>query len=257
MIEGGTFCMGLASSSLIEARNRHGVSFPGSFEDEAPAHVVTLSSFRLDRYPVTNEQFASFVADRPEWGPDQLASSMHNGRYLAHWLNGTCPAALNDHPVVFVTWHAAQAYCRWAGGRLPTEAEWEYAARAGDDREFPWGDDLPTPVRANYGSSGLGTTTAVGSYPPNPLGLFDMAGNVWEWVLDEWQSDRPEPGTNPIASGEVTDAMLRDVLGRRAIRGGSFAGAVVNLRTRWRDSHVVTNAAEFVGFRCAYPIGAT
>jgi formylglycine-generating enzyme required for sulfatase activity len=170
-------------------------------------------------------------------------------------MNNTYPKGQGDHPVVFVTWHAAQCFCRWAGGRLPTEAEWEYAARAGGDSEFPWGEALPSPERVNYGASGLVTTTPVGEYPPNPFGLYDMAGNVWEWLLDEWQSMySSEPLVNPIAGGDVVDDTVRAIQGRRVIRGGSFAGEVVNLRTRWRDSHVASNAVEFVGFRCVYPI---
>lgn len=114
--------------------------------------------------------------------------------------------ARSDHPVVFVSWQAAQCFCRWAGGRLPTEAEWEYAPCAGSDSEFPWGEALPSPALANYGANDMGTTTPVGTYPPNPLGLYDMAGNVWEWLLDEWASVYSgELQTDPIAGGELMD----------------------------------------------------
>jgi formylglycine-generating enzyme len=257
LVGGGTFHMGVAASSISDLRSRYSVSFPGSFENEIPEHPVTISSFRMDPREVTNEQFSKFVAARPEWGFDRLPPELQNGQYLKHWKNGTYPEGQGGHPVVFVTWHAAQAFCRWAGGRLPTEAEWEYAARAGGDSEFPWGEELPTPEQANYRGSGLGTTMPVGTYPPNSLGLYDMAGNVWEWVLDEWQPTySAEPRVDPIAGGDVADDKLRAIQGRRAIRGGSFAGASVNLRTRWRDSHVVSNAVEFVGFRCVYPVGS-
>ncbi|MBI3960293.1 MAG: SUMF1/EgtB/PvdO family nonheme iron enzyme [Chloroflexi bacterium] len=235
LVVGGTFRMGSATFSLPELRSRYGVRFPASFENETPERIVSVDSFRMDCCPVTNERFLEFVTAHPEWGPNQPALDQQNGRYLEQWMDGVYPQGWGDHPVVFVTWHAAHAFCRWAGGRLPTEAEWEFAARAGGDSEFPWGADLPSSLRANYGGSGLGSTTPVGRYPPNPLGLYDLAGNVWEWMLDEWPS-------------------ADSVQGRWAIRGGSFAGGVVNLRTRWRDSHLATNAVEFVGFRCIYPI---
>lgn len=219
-VEGGTFRMGTPSTALPELKQRYGVSFPGVFENEVPDHLVTVSPFRMDRYEVTNARFAEFTKAHPQWRRGRLK-------------DGRPHADKPDHPVVFVTWPAAQAFCQWAGGRLPSEAEWEYAARAGTDSEFPWGDEPPTPARANYGASGFGATRPVGRYPANPLGLFDLAGNVWEFTADAW------PGA--AASG------------RRAVRGGSFGGGPVNLRTRWRDSHPETNAVAFVGFRCAYP----
>lgn len=254
LVHGGSFGMGTAEPMIAELRTRYGVSFPGSFENETPLHQVTISSFRMDRNEVTNARFATFVAAHPEWGPGRMLADLHNGQYLNHWSSGSYPEGKGDHPVVFVTWHAAQAFCRWAGGRLPTEAEWEYAARGGDEREFPWGDELPGPDRANYGASGLQETRPVGSYPPNSLGLHDMAGNVWEWLLDEWKPEYSgEPRADPIVGGPVPDDSIERVLSRRVLRGGSFGGGVVNLRTRWRDSHEVTNATDFVGFRCAYP----
>jgi formylglycine-generating enzyme required for sulfatase activity len=254
LVNGGSFIMGIPESRIGDLRTRYGVSFPGSFENEVHTHEVTVSSFRIDRYEVTNARFAAFVAARPEWGPDRLAADLHNGDYLDHWVSGSYPEDKGDHPVAFVTWHAAQAFCRWDGGRLPTEAEWEYAARDGDDREFPWGNELPSPDWANYGASGLGKTAPVGGYPPTSAGLHDMAGNVWEWIFDAWEPTYSgEPRVDPIVGGPVLDGSTADVRGRRVIRGGSYGGAVVNLRTRWRDSHEVTNATDFVGFRCVYP----
>lgn len=209
LVRGGTFRMGTAASAIPELRRRYNVNFPGAFEDEVPDRVVTVGSFRLDRFEVTNAGFAAFAANHA-FPPDKA-----------------------NHPVVNVTWQQARAYCASVGGRLPSEAEWEYAARSGRDDEFPWGDEPPSPARANYAASGIGDTRPVGSYAPNAAGLYDMAGNVWEWTADAWNG---RPG------GEE----------RRVIRGASFAGGIVNLRTRWRDSHVVTNAVAFVGFRCAY-----
>jgi formylglycine-generating enzyme required for sulfatase activity len=254
LIHGGTFQMGTSPAAIPELKERYGVRFPGVFENEAPEHAVTVSDFRLDRHEVTNARFSEFVAAHPEWGPGQVPPHLHNGRYLEHWKDGQPSPDQVEHPVVFVTWHAAQAYCTWAGGRLPTEAEWEYAARAGGNAEFPWGDEPLTPDRVNAAASGHGGTRPVGSYPPNPLGLYDLAGNVWEFLLDTGDAAYPsEPQADPIAGGAVQAEALRAVQGRRAVRGGSYGAAPVNLRTRWRDSHVASNAVEFVGFRCAYP----
>lgn len=252
LVAGGTFRMGTPAAVIPELRRRYAIDYPGAFDGEAPAHAVTLSAFRIDRHEVTNARFAEFTAKHPEWAKSGLDPQMHNGHYLEQWTDGRPPTAKLDHPVVFVTWHAAQAFCRAAGGRLPTEAEWEYAARSRGDDEFPWGSALPSADKANYGESGRGVTAPVGSYAPNRLGLYDVAGNVWEFVLDEWQPYSERAQTNPIAGGVVADDRLRGVTGRRVLRGGSYDGGVVNLRTRWRDSHMVTNAKEFVGFRCAY-----
>jgi sulfatase modifying factor 1 len=118
---------------------------------------------------------------------------------------------------------------------------------------FRGGEVLPSPERVNYRVSGLGTTTSVSLYPPNPLGLYDMAGNVWKWILDEWSPTYSIESTeNPIMGGNIPDDSIRTIQDRRVIRGGSFGADVVHLRTRWRDSHIVSNAVEFVGFRCVY-----
>jgi formylglycine-generating enzyme required for sulfatase activity len=242
------------SADMVEAlKERYSVRFRGVFENEVPARRLSVGDFRLDRWEVTNARFARFLATNRRWRKDALPAAAHNGHYLEEWTGDRYPDGQGGLPVVFVTWHAAQAYCRWAGGRLPTEAEWEYAARSGGNAEFPWGDAPPTPERANYSSSGHGRPVAVGSYPANPLGLFDMAGNVWELLADAWAehyADHSE--TDPAAGEGATDDQLLAVRGRRSIRGGSFAASIVNLRTRWRDSHDVTNAVGFVGFRCAY-----
>ena len=155
LVRGGTFRMGTPSSAIPELKQRYGVSFRGVFEDETPDRSVTVADFRMDRQEVTNARFLRFLAARPEWSRARLDPAMHNGHYLEHLRDGQSPPGKAEHPVVLVTWHAALAFCRWAGGRLPTEAEWEYAARAGRASEFPWGDEPPTPDRANYKESGV------------------------------------------------------------------------------------------------------
>lgn len=255
-IAGGTFLMGTKRADIPALKSQYRIDFPGVFENESPLHPVTLSDFRIDRYEVTNAQFREFLEHVPEWRKEQLDASEHNGDYLADWQDGHYPDKSARLPVGFVTWSAAQSYCRWRGGRLPTEAEWEYVARSGDGREFPWGDDLPTASLANYYASNYGKRIEVGSYPPNVFGVYDLAGNVWEFLLDEWTPDYlAATQRNPIAGGPVADEQIRKIEGRRSVRGASFGGSIVNLRTRWRDSHVVSNATEFVGFRCAYTDG--
>lgn len=253
-IKGGTFMMGTSRGDIPALKARYELDFPAIFENEVPIHETTISDFRIDQYEVTNARFAEFLAANPGWRREQLAGIKHNGRYLDHWLNGRYAEEMVARPVVFVTWSAAQAYCDWRGGRLPTEAEWEYVARAGDSREFPWGDEPPSPERANYWASNTGEAIDVGTYPPNDFGVYDLAGNVWEFLYDSWEPRyRNDPQIDPVAGGILSDEEETNVSGRRAVRGASFGGSVVNLRTRWRDSHVVTNAIEFVGFRCAYP----
>ncbi len=254
-IEGGSFRMGTATEAIAALKDKYGVRFPGAFANETPEHTVTLSTYRIDRDPVTVDRYARFVAQHPEWSRARVQAN--NDQYLRDWENGAPPAGKQNHPVTYVTWAAAQSYCLAAGGRLPTEAEWEYAARARGANEFPWGDEAPDSSRANYRASGIGGTTPVDRYQPNALGLHDMAGNVWQWMFDAWrpeysaivQADPARTETDPARGGSSPGA----VSGRRAIRGGSFDGAAVNLRTRWRDSHEVNAAAAFVGFRCAYP----
>lgn len=255
LVKGGTFLMGTDQANVAALKSRFQVDWPGVFDNESPAHEVTLSDFRIDKHEVTNAQFVKFLDAVPEWRKNRLDSQEHNGDYLADWQEGQYLEGRGQHPVVFVTWAAAQSYCRWRDGRLPTEAEWEFVARSGDSREFPWGDTLPSPERANYYSSNIGEPVKVGKYPPNDFGVFDLAGNVWELLLDTWVPQYPnEAQIDPIGGGPIENEQIRDIRGRRAVRGASFGGSVVNLRTRWRDSHVVTNAIGFVGFRCAYSV---
>lgn len=264
LLSGGTFAMGTPASAIDRLCQTYGINFRGLFTPETPQHTVELAPFYLDPYPVTNRQFKAFVDDQPQWQRTRIPSHLHNGSYLQHWLDNEYPADKAEHPVVFVCWYAAVAYAQWAAGahgaRLPTEAEWEYAARGGlPNAEFPWGDAPAAATRANCAASGLGTTTPVGSYAPNPYGLYDLAGNVWEYCLDEWQEEfyASCPIQNPVAGAHwATGESYWQVTTRRVIRGGSWGGAPVNLRVAYRDSHPPTGAGDHVGFRCAKPFSA-
>jgi formylglycine-generating enzyme required for sulfatase activity len=255
-IPGGTFVMGTARTELTRLQQQFDISHRELFDGEIPAHRVTVGPFEMDRFEVTNEQFRAFLEACPEWRPDRIPRRFHNGQYLQHWKGAAYPPGQGRYPVTDVSWYAAMAYARWAGKRLPSEAEWEYAARGGlVGKQFPWGDAPASPKRANYEASGLGAPTAVGRYPANGYGLYDMAGNVWEYCLDEWGPYRDGPQQNPVAgAASLADDAFLHVTSRRVIRGGSWGGAPVNLRVAYRDSHPANGAGPHVGFRCVRPV---
>ena len=154
--------------------------------DEGPEHKVTLPAFYIDKYEVTNLQYKKFNDATHRKSP-------------SHFKNRTYPEGKADHPVTFVSWFDAEAYCHWAGKRLPTDQEWEKAARGTDGRNFPWGDEFGddranTPVRWESLDQ-AGDTTPVGAFPggASPYGLYDMSGNVWEWTASWYQA---YPGNN-------------------------------------------------------------
>ena len=248
LIPEATFEMGIDAADIPRLQQKFSVKRAALFEEEVPKHRVTLASYLIDKTEVTNQAFKRFVDKNPEWRKDRLDASRHNGKYLQHWMNGSYPDGQANHPVVFVTWHAAAAFCRSIGKRLPTEAEWEYAARGGlVGKEFPWGDEMPDKTVANFSGSEFGAPIKVGGYKPNGFWLYDMAGNVWEFLADEWGKYPTDVSrTNP----SIADDFLQ-VKTRRALRGGSFGGSAINLRVTYRDSHAPENAVEHVGFRCA------
>jgi formylglycine-generating enzyme required for sulfatase activity len=253
LIPGATVQIGIDPIDVPRLQKVFGVEGMELFEAEIPKHIVTVSSFYIDRRLVTNSQFKKFVDQNAVWAPERISSDLRNGNYLRHWKSTGIPAGRENHPVVNVSWYAAVAYCQWRGKRLPTEAEWEHAARGGLNGLFPWGSEAVDKGRANYGGSGIGGTIAVGTYPANGYGLFDIAGNVWEYLADEWQPYTSDAQRNPVAGGDLFvhgDAFLK-IKTRRVIRGGSYGGDPINLWVEYRDSHPPENAKEFVGFRCA------
>jgi formylglycine-generating enzyme required for sulfatase activity len=253
LVPGAAFQMGTAASEVAHLQQLFNIKRADLFAAELPQHKVTISTFYLDRYEVTNAQFKSFIGKNPAWRAERMPLKYQNGNYLKDWSGNDYPQGKANHPVVNVSWYAAVAYCQWAGKRLPTEAEWEYAARGGlTGKAFPWGDEAVDKSRANYFGSGIGGTVAVGSYAANGYGLFDMAGNVWEYMADEWGPYSSAAQVNPVGGGNLfLDKSYQEVTTRRVIRGGSWGGAPVNLRVTYRDSHPADGARDFVGFRCA------
>ncbi len=177
-----------------------------------------------------------------------------------NWDGNNYRPGKGDHPVESMSWYGAMAYAAWAGKRLPTEAEWEYAARGGlVGKKYPWGDTI-TPNDANYGKN-VGGTKAVGSYAANGYGLFDMAGNVPEWCLDAYNVDfySQSPSRNPLSgvSGS-TLANLDEIVDNyiiirsdRVLRGGSWATNSRYLRAAARGGNAPTFTDYDIGFRCA------
>jgi formylglycine-generating enzyme required for sulfatase activity len=244
LVPSGTFWMGTDERTIDTKYGHLGPRLRDSLKNESPRHKVQISSFYMDKYEVTNRRFQAFLDENPQWRRDRVDARTHNGEYLKSWHGDRFPDGKGDHPVVYVTWYAAMAFAQWARKRLPTEPEWEYAARGGlEAAEYPWGDAPASPDLANYGESNIGETTRVGRYPPNGFGLHDMAGNVWEFCLDEWRDRYDTPAT-------LLPSNWKDVTTRRVIRGGSWGGAPVNLRVAYRDSHPPGGAGPHVGFRC-------
>lgn len=211
--------------------------------DEHPNHTVYLDAFYIDRYEVTNGRYLEFIrttGHRKPQHPDRPNRNL--------WQAGMMPESVSDRPVINVDWSDADAYCTWAGKRLPTEAEWEKAARGTDDRRFPWGNVEPTDKHLNFSQQWIGERTLmpVGSYPAgqSPYGVHDMAGNVFEWVADWYDSHYYEhsPEKNPMgpATGD-----------RKVVRGSGWPSEtpVVRIFTRFPSDPKVRN--ESTGFRCA------
>jgi sulfatase modifying factor 1 len=294
-IPGGTFRMG---------SDHH-------YPEERPAHTVTVDGFHLERHQVTNRQYAQFVdetgyvtvAERPldptmypgapaeNLVPGSLVFRMTSGPVdlgdLSAWWAWTPGASwrhprgpgsgirrVADHPVVHIAYEDAEAFAHWSGKVLPTEAEWEWAARGGlDGATFVWGDRPESPGErfANYWHGdfpwrcepGYGRTSPVGSYPANGFGLHDMAGNVWEWTAD-WYTDRhpadaakpccvPENPRGGTLDGSYDPAQPQFVIPRKVIKGGSYLCAesyCMRYRPAARRPQMIDTGTSHIGMRC-------
>lgn len=192
--------------------------------DEVPVHDVTIDAFWMDQLEVTNAMYSLCVNS----GVCEPPQSFESQRRFDYFEN----SEFKDYPVVYVTWGQAKTYCEWANRRLPTEAEWEGAARGDDLRTFPWGEDKPDWRFANFNFI-VNDTSRVGSYPlgASPFGVLDMAGNAAEWTNDFYDFDYYliTESLNPL--GPLTSSSLN-----RVVRGGSLGDAEINIRVSKRSS---------------------
>ena len=236
LIPAGEFIMGTDKTDPENTQQRIGTIKP-LYLDQQPQRRVNLEAFYIDRYEVTNKEYKRFIeaAQYPD--------------YPAHWVEGTYPEGLADHPVTNVTWAQAMAYALWARKLLPTEEQWEKAARGADGRIYPWGNEY-TKGMANLEIDGARQTAPVGTYPKDvsPYGVNDMAGNVMEWTLD-WY--RAYPGSNYQSQR----------FGRyfKVLRGTGFqkAGHYFLEAYRYAFFRTEVDPDEFfenVGFRCVTPV---
>lgn len=296
-VPGGEFLMG---------SDRH-------YPEEAPAHRVGVEGFWMDRFQVTNERFKRFVSEtghvtlaqrppnpeeyaaaKPELlvpgssvfvqprHPVDLRNHYNWWSYLpgADWRHPRGPAStirgLSKHPVVHVAWDDIEAYARWAGKELPTEAEWEFAARAGlDGAEYTWGDELTPAGRymantwqgefplVNEQLDGFAWTAPVGSFPPNGYGLYDMAGNAWEWTIDWYQDheaiedacctiSNPRGGERDL-SHDPQEPSPGVRIPRKVMKGGSYLcapGYCLRYRPAARMPQAIDTSTSHLGFRC-------
>jgi sulfatase modifying factor 1 len=302
LVPGGTFRMG---------SDKH-------YPEEAPVHRVTVDGFWMDSTPVTNRRFREFVdatgyvtfaeiAPKPEDYPGALPHMLKAGslvfdppdhpvdlthfsnwwrfKFGANWRRpygkGSSIRGLEDHPVVHISYRDAEAYAAWAGKQLPTEAEWEYAARGGlDQAEYAWGDTF-TPggrhmantwqgafPRENLAHDGYARTSPVDAFPPNDFGLFDMIGNVWEWTVDWYSTGHtgdapkacciPENPRGGIETASYDPCQPQIRIPRKVVKGGSHLCAP-NYCRRYRPAarhpQPVDTSMSHVGFRCVTRTG--
>lgn len=236
----GDFVMGLSAKSKKKSDLEYIVERIGGdknfHNNEVPRHKVFVEAFKIDQYEVSNVEYQKFAQ---ETGRSVLPDD---------WENNSYPPGQGDHPVTYVTWEDADAFCKWAGKRLPTEEEWEKAARWETDRKkpiayfFPWGDSFRR-GKANTASGGPGKTMPIGSYEDgkSPYGAYDMAGNVKEWTSN-WYKDYPgNPLKDEFSDGEQV----------KVARGGSWRDKKYDVLGSCRLKYSLTHADDDLGFRCA------
>ena len=226
-------------------------------DDEQPVHTVYTDAFYIDAHEVTVAAYRQFVEKTGHRAPDW--------DQVAHY------SPTDEHPIVLVSWHDAMAYAKWADKRLPTEAEWEKAARGGHiQQQYPWGDAAPDGTQCNFADKNLVRywwadkdaddnyeyTAPVGSYRENEYGLYDMAGNVWEWCLDEYDSSfyGVSPDANPVSGTATLEEIMEtfsSVQSMRVLRGGSWLVNSQTVRSAVRFRLHPLHLSSNIGFRCA------
>jgi sulfatase modifying factor 1 len=224
-VPAGTFTMGRTKLTSDDKTTMR----PHVLLDDRPLHQVSISAFQLDAHEVTNAQYQMFTDKTHRAAP-------------YHWVGGHHPENAAILPVFNVTWDDAHGYCQWAGGRLPTEAEWEYAARAGKaEMDFPWGNQADAKLARFNVPTGPGP---VAKFPANAFGLFDMAGNVSEWTNDWFEGSYYEksPGADP--KGPETGEY-------KVIRGGAWSDSARRITVFFRNWVRPNQRTPNIGFRCA------
>ena len=224
-----------------------------SNEQNQPQHKINLPVYKIDKYPVTNAQYARYIAATGHRPPSA-------------WANGKIPSGRELHPVSLVSWYDANSYAQWAGKRLPSEAEWEKAARGTDGRRWPWGNVMePSRLNTYYN---VGSTMPVTAYPKgaSPYGVMDMAGNVSQWTADDF---KPYPGTDAPQDlfkakagviGSAADRSLKvlDLIttdaSYKSMRGGSWKSDPFSTTSYHRNYSLPNYASDFYGFRCAQDV---
>jgi formylglycine-generating enzyme required for sulfatase activity len=252
-IPAGTFLMGstpeAVEAAYQDAKLRSSMLEQHTFDAELPQHQVYLDAYEISRYEITNAQYRAFIeaTDRP-------TPRGHNGEET--WVDETFNGG--TQPVVGVTWFDAQAFAEWIGGSLPTEAQWERAARGTEARTYPWGDTPPKARQHANFARRYNCPMPVGQFPKGESsnGIADLAGNVWEWCLDEYNKDfySMSPRENPLSGADSVDWATNnftDVKSNRVLRGGSWNSSwlsVLAARRRWKKPSFTT---DYFGFRCA------
>jgi serine/threonine-protein kinase len=218
--------------------------------DEKPVRNIFLPSFYIDKYPVTNAQYEKFVQETGH--PEPVGYGYAGGRFVEDFHPWQAPRFNHPRmPVVCVSWYDAAAYARWAGRRLPTEAEWEKSAKGLFATKYPWGNTDPSPNKARYGFElETGSPAIVGAHPAGATsyGCMDMAGNVWQWCSDWYSETTYQSGPLVTPTGPPTGEA-------RVLRGGSWANGGALLRCSARFCYPPTKKTFYVGFRCVEDVG--
>ncbi|MFQ5455390.1 MAG: formylglycine-generating enzyme family protein [Nitrospirota bacterium] len=235
LVPAGKFIMGSNKTDKEGKSLEYGTVKP-LFMDEHPEHEVHLDAYYIDKYEVTNAQYKRFIDETGAFPP-------------FGWKGRTFPEGRGNYPMTTVNWYQAKRFCEWMGKRLPTEEEWEKAARGTKGSEYPWGNKFDK-TKANTGESMIGDLAPVGSFESGKsvYGVYDMAGNVWEWVED-WYKTYPDSDYESERFGEKY----------KVIRGGSWGGvghyAIPHFyRSAYRFYAIPENAFSETGFRCAMPL---
>jgi formylglycine-generating enzyme required for sulfatase activity len=252
LVPAGPFEMGNdADVAFAECQKKSDGCLRSWYEAAEPIHTVILADFYIDQYEVTNEQFATFLneqGNQAEGGTTWLDAGSEDAYIHQSGDTWQVDTGYADHPVALVSWYGAQAYCAWRGARLPTEAEWEKAARGGlEGALYPWGDEYPvSDPGAKNGAhyDNCEGTVPVGSFAPNGYGLYDVAGNIWEWVADWFDREyyARSPKSNPTGP--------ENGYASRVLRGGSWCAQGYNMRVAFRTNSPPSSSSVYRGFRC-------